>query len=88
MQLNDLQRQSIIDAAKKEYGKEHPDEIIESISGGRGLTDDEHKSIIKAFLSADVDFNYFNKAIDKYTEYIKSLPEECEEILFKYADWK
>lgn len=88
MQLSDLQKQSIIDAVKKEFGNELPDEFIELISGGRELSDKEKGSIIEQFfLTPAVDLKYFNKAVERYTKHINSLPEGSEEILFECTDW-
>ena len=86
--MNALQKKSIIDAAKEQFGNELPDELIESINGGRDLSEDEKGSILESFFSFDYDFENFDKAVDRYVEYIYSLPEDSEELLFNYLDWK
>ena len=88
MQLSDLQKQSIINAARKEFGNELPDEFIELISGGRELSDKEKGSILEQFfLSSARDLKYFDKAVERYAKHINSLPEGSEEILFECTDW-
>ena len=73
---------------KKEFGNELSDEFIESISGGRELTDIEKGSIIEQFfISPAVEFKYFNKAVERYKKHINSLPEGSEEMLFECSDW-
>ena len=73
---------------KKEFGNELSDEFIESIRGGRELTDIEKGSIIEQFfISPAVELKYFNKAVDRYKKHINSLPEGSEEILFECSDW-
>lgn len=73
---------------KKEFGNELSDEFIKSISGGRELTDIEKGSIIEQFfITPAVDLKYFNKAVERYTKHINSLPEGSEEILFECTDW-
>ena len=73
---------------QKEFGNELSDEFIESISGGRELTDIEKGSIIEQFfISPAVELKYFNKAVDRYKKHINSLPEGSEEMLFECSDW-
>ena len=73
---------------KKEFGNELSDEFIESISGGRELTDIEKGSIIEQFfISPAVELKYFNKAVERYKKHINSLPEGSEEMLFECSDW-
>ena len=73
---------------KKEFGNELSDEFVESISGGRELTDIEKGSIIEQFfISPAVEFKYFNKAVERYKKHINSLPEGSEEMLFECSDW-
>ena len=73
---------------KKEFGNELSDEFIESISGGRELTDIEKGSIIEQFfITPAVEFKYFNKAVERYKKHINSLPEGSEEMLFECSDW-
>lgn len=73
---------------KKEFGNELSDELIESISGGRELTDIEKGSIIERFfITPAVEFKYFNKAVERYKKHINSLPEGSEEMLFECSDW-
>ena len=74
---------------QKEFGNELSDEFIESISGGRELTDIEKGSIIEQFfLTSAVEFKYFNKAVERYKKHINSLPEGSEEMLFECSDQK
>ncbi len=73
---------------KKEFGNELSDEFIESISGGRELTDIEKGSIIEQFfITPAVELKYFNKAVERYKKHINSLPEGSEEMLFECSDW-
>ena len=73
---------------QKEFGNELSDEFVESISGGRELTDIEKGSIIEQFfISPAVEFKYFNKAVERYKKHINSLPEGSEEMLFECSDW-
>ena len=73
---------------QKEFGNELSDELIESISGGRELTDIEKGSIIEQFfISPAVELKYFNKAVERYKKHINSLPEGSEEMLFECSDW-
>lgn len=67
---------------QKEFGNELSDEFIESISGGRELTDIEKGSIIEQFfISPAVELKYFSKAVERYKKHINSLPEGSEEML-------
>ena len=73
---------------QKEFGNELSDEFIESIRGGRELTDIEKGSIIEQFfITPAVEFKYFNKAVERYKKHINSLPEGSEEMLFECSDW-
>ena len=73
---------------QKEFGNELSDEFIESISGGRELTDIEKGRIIEQFfITPAVEFKYFNKAVERYKKHINSLPEGSEEMLFECSDW-
>ena len=73
---------------QKEFGNELSDEFIESISGGRELTDIEKGSIIEQFfISPAVELKYFSKAVERYKKHINSLPEGSEEMLFECSDW-
>ena len=73
---------------QKEFGNELSDEFIESISGGRELTDIEKGSIIEQFfISPAVELKYFSKAVERYKKHINSLPEGSEEMLFEFSDW-
>ena len=73
---------------QKEFGNELSDEFIESISGGRELTDIEKGSIIEQFfITPAVELKYFNKAVERYKKHINSLPEGSEEMLFECSDW-
>ena len=73
---------------QKEFGNELSDEFIESISGGRELTDIEKGSIIEQFfISPAVELKYFNKVVERYKKHINSLPEGSEEMLFECSDW-
>ena len=73
---------------QKEFVNELSDEFVESISGGRELTDIEKGSIIEQFfISPAVELKYFNKAVERYKKHINSLPEGSEEMLFECSDW-
>ena len=73
---------------QKEFGNELSDEFVESISGGRELTDIEKGSIIEQFfISPAVELKYFSKAVERYKKHINSLPEGSEEMLFECSDW-
>ena len=73
---------------QKEFGNELSDEFIESIRGGRELTDIEKGSIIEQFfISPALELKYSNKAVERYKKHINSLPEGSEEMLFECSDW-
>ena len=95
MVLSNEQMDSIIESAKKEFGEELPDEVIETISGGRKLSETEENQLAfettfyskkagNRSLSACLKFN---KAVTSYMKHIESLPEGSNNVLFRYDDW-
>ena len=95
MVLSNEQMDSIIESAKKEFGEELPDEVIETISGGRKLSETEETQLAfeTTFYSKQAGNRSlsaclkFNKAVTSYMKYIESLPEGSNNVLFRYGDW-
>lgn len=95
MSINKEQLNSILESAKQEFGDEIPDEVLETINGGRELTEAEKNRLARETtiyslgagnrsLSACM---RFNKAVSSYKKFIESLPEDSGNVMFRLSDW-
>ena len=94
MILNNLQKQSIIDSAKEDFGLELDDETLSEAVGGRCLRIEESGRITrdrKNFYRrkrTPEEMSSFENAVSKYITYIRSLDDDSESVLFSYSEWR
>ena len=98
MKLSDVQKESILKSAKEMLDGEIPDELLETISGGRTPYQEEADSAIKISkqmrqlvyegkISSKEYVKLYDAAV-RYLNYINSLPVGSDPILFVYDEWK
>ena len=98
MKLSDVQKESILKSAKEILDGEIPDEVLETVGGGRNIYLDEHLSIERKDYEVRMDYKKrkidkaelrkFNIAVNKYLNYIEDLPYNTPERLFVYEEWR
>lgn len=98
MKLSDAQKESILKSAKEKLDGEIPDEVLETVGGGRNIYLDEHLSIERKDYEVRMDYKKrkidkaelrkFNIAVNKYLNYIEDLPYNTPERLFVYEEWR
>ena len=90
MKLNKEQIRSVTESLKEKLGSELSDEMLEVISGGRDLRPIERIILMKneGNLRTDDEIYEFVNAYQKYYDYISSLPDDSDTILFVMDDWK
>ena len=90
MKLNKEQIRSVTESVKEKLGSELSDEMLEVISGGRDLRPIERIILMKneGNLRTDDEIYEFVNAYQKYYDYISSLPDDSDTILFVMDDWK
>ena len=90
MKLNKEQIRSVTESVKEKLGSELSDEMLEAISGGRDLRPIERIILMKneGNLRTDDEIYEFVNAYQKYYDYISSLPDDSDTILFVMDDWK
>ena len=92
MKLNKEQIRSVTESLKEKLGSELSDEMLEAISGGRDLRPIEQLMIMQYekagyFKNEDDIYEYVN-AYQKYYDYISSLTDDSDTILFVLEEWK
>ena len=92
MKLNKEQIRSVTESLKEKLGSELSDEMLEAISGGRDIRPIEKIILMKNernlyFKNEDDIYEYVN-AYQKYYDYISSLPDDSDTILFVLEEWK
>ena len=90
MKLNKEQIRSVTESVKEKLGSELSDEMLEVISGGRDLRPIERIILMKneGNLRTDDEIYEFVNAYQKYYDYISSLPDDSDTILFVLEEWK
>ena len=98
MKMNERQRESIINGIKEVMGNELPDELMDEISGGRLLNNQEYFDFLRKGYDytqqynqgqmSEEDYNSLLKAFDNYIDYIDSLDEGSETVLFDFERFK
>ena len=90
MKLNKEQIRSVTESVKEKLGSELSDEMLEVISGGRDLRPIERIILMKneRNIRTDDEIYEFVNAYQKYYDYISSLPDDSDTILFVMDDWK
>ena len=90
MKLNKEQIRSVTESVKEKLGSELSDEMLEVISGGRDLRPIERIILMKneGNLRTDDEIYEFVNAYQKYYDYISSLPDDSDTILFVMDEWK
>ena len=90
MELNKEQIRSVTESVKEKLGSELSDEMLEVISGGRDLRPIERIILMKneANPKTDDEIYEFVNAYTKYYDYISSLPDDSDTILFVMDEWK
>lgn len=98
MKLSKEQNDSIIKVAENYFEGEIPDEVLETVGGGRNIYLDEHLSIERKDYEVRMDYKKrkidkaelrkFNIAVNKYLNYIEDLPYNTPERLFVYEEWR
>ena len=90
MKLNKEQIRSVTESLKEKLGGELSDEMLEAISGGRDLRPIEKIILMKneRNLRTDDEIYEFVNAYQKYYDYISSLPDDSDTILFVLEEWK
>ena len=90
MKLNKEQIRSVTESLKEKLGSELSDEMLEVISGGRDLRPIERIILMKneGNLRTDDEIYEFVNAYQKYYDYISSLPDDSDTILFVLEEWK
>ena len=90
MKLNKEQIRSVTESLKEKLGSELSDEMLEAISGGRDLRPIELIILMKneGNLRTDDEIYEFFNAYQKYYDYISSLPDDSDTILFVLEEWK
>ena len=90
MKLNKEQIRSVTESLKEKLGSELSDEMLEAISGGRDLRPIEKIILMKneRNLRTDDEIYEFVNAYQKYYDYISSLPDDSDTILFVLEEWK
>ena len=90
MKLNKEQIRSVTESLKEKLGGELSDEMLEAISGGRDLRPIERIILMKneGNLRTDDEIYEFVNAYQKYYDYISSLPDDSDTILFVLEEWK
>ena len=96
--LSEEQADSIIRVAENYFEGEIPDEVLETVGGGRNIYLDEHLSIERKTYEVRMDYKKrkinkeelrkFNTAVTKYLYYIENLPYNTSERLFVYDEWR
>ena len=90
MKLNKEQIRSVTESLKEKLGSELSDEMLEAISGGRDLRPIERIILMKneRNIRTDDEIYEFVNAYQKYYDYISSLPDDSDTILFVLEEWK
>ena len=90
MKLNKEQIRSVTESVKEKLGSELSDEMLEVISGGRDLRPIERIILMKneRNIRTDDEIYEFVNAYQKYYDYISSLPDDSDTILFVLEEWK
>ena len=90
MKLNKEQIRSVTESLKEKLGSELSDEMLEAISGGRDLRPIERIILMKneRNIRTDDEIYEFVNAYQKYYDYISSLPDDSDTILFVMDEWK
>ena len=90
MKLNKEQIRSVTESLKEKLGSELSDEMLEVISGGRDLRPIERIILMKneRNIRTDDEIYEFVNAYQKYYDYISSLPDDSDTILFVMDEWK
>lgn len=98
MKMNERQRESIINGIKEVMGNELPDELMDEISGGRLLNNKEYFDFLSKGYDytqqynqgkmSEEEYNSLLKAFDNYIDYIDSLDEGSETVLFDFERFK
>ena len=90
MKLNKEQIRSVTESVKEKLGSELSDEMLEVISGGRDLRPIERIILMKneRNIRTDDEIYEFVNAYQKYYDYISSLPDDSDTILFVMDEWK
>lgn len=98
MELSDVQKESILKSAVELLDGEIPDELLETINGGRTPYQEEADVVIKLSkqkrqevyegkISSKEYAKLFDAAV-RYVNYIASLPLGSDPVLFVYEEWK
>ena len=90
MKLNKEPIRSVTESVKEKLGSELSDEMLEVISGGRDLRPIERIILMKneRNIRTDDEIYEFVNAYQKYYDYISSLPDDSDTILFVMDEWK
>ena len=83
MKISDEMKKSVLNAA----GSELPDELLDSICGGRDVNQEESYRLYDCLMANNtsdngVDAMVFANAIAKYYNYVRSLPEDAPSVMF------
>ena len=91
MKLNKEHIKSVMESAKTKFGNELSDELLEAINGGRDIRPIEHLIIVQheraAFSKKDDELYEYCQALEKYFDYIHSLPDDSDTKLFVQEEW-
>lgn len=98
MELSDVQKESILKSAKEILDGEIPDELLETINGGRTpykeeadvvikLSKQKRQEVYEGKISSKEYVKLFDAAV-RYVNYIAGLPLGSDPVLFVYEDWK
>ena len=98
MKLSDVQKESILKSAKEILDGEIPDELLETINGGRTpykeeadvvikLSKQKRQEVYEGKISSKEYVKLFDAAV-RYVNYIAGLPLGSDPVLFVYEEWK
>lgn len=98
MELSDVQKESILKSAEELLDGEIPDELLETINGGRTpykeeadvvikLSKQKRQEVYEGKISSKEYVKLFDAAV-RYVNYIVSLPLGSDPVLFVYEEWR
>lgn len=98
MELSDVQKESILKSAVELLDGEIPDELLETINGGRTpykeeadvvikLSKQKRQEVYEGKISSKEYVKLFDAAV-RYVNYIAGLPLGSDPVLFVYEEWR